>query len=188
MKSLVLVLGLLLVVGCSKSNESASSPSPLPTAQAPDNKGNQIRQTKINFEKFGLIRELGETDNGALFGLLSESGKFEISKIVGPGFLKTYQVGILNESSVDMLFSKSSKPLTQDEKQDLLSKFKGATILYTEGYPGNLCNLDEIEHNIVITGKVESTDVEVTFQFLALPNVSGNCRFHWFGIVVKYIN
>tara|TARA_B110001454_G_C12723230_1_gene435994 strand:- start:27104 stop:27670 length:567 start_codon:yes stop_codon:yes gene_type:complete len=188
MKSFTFLIGILLLVGCSKNSDSSSPQSPTPTIQSPNDKNEPNKKAEINFEKFGLIREFGDSDNAALFGLFSESGKFEISKIVGPEFLNTYQVGILNESSVEKLFSKSSSPLNITEKQNLLSKFNGATIIYTEGYTGNLCRLDETQFEITAIGKIQSTDVEVTFQFVANPNLNGSCNFRNFGILVKYTN
>lgn len=188
MKSFAFLIGILLLVGCSKNSDSSTPQSPTPTIQSPNGKDDQNKKAEINFEKFGLIREFGDSDNAALFGLFSEPGKIEISKIAGPDFLNTYQVGILNESSVETLFSKSSYPLSVTEKQNLLSKFNGATIIYTEGYIGNLCRIDETQFEITAIGKIQSTDVEVTFQFVANPSLNGSCNFRNFGILVKYTN
>ena len=145
-------------------------------------------QDSIDFEKIGIIREFGGTDNAALFGVRSNSGIFNITKIVGPGFLKTYGVGTLNQSTLAKLFSKSSKPLSQTEKTELLTNFNGGTIIYTEGYQGNLCTNDETKYEVVATGSVNAVNVEVTFQFVAQPNPNGNCTFHIFGILVRYTN
>ena len=145
-------------------------------------------QNSIQFEKVGIIREFGGTDNAALFGVRSTSGTFNVTKVVGPGFLKTYGVGTLSDSTVARLFSKSSKPLSQAEKTELLTSFNGGTIIYSEGYQGNLCTDDETKYEVVATGSVNAVNVEVTFQFEAQPNPTGNCSFHIFGVLVRYTN
>lgn len=184
---------LLILTACSSENHSSGNISPASPPskdqQHPTESKNSPNETKeISFKKFGVIREFGGTDNAALFGLLSESGKLQITQVVGPGFLKTYRVGELNKSTVKKIFSRSAKPLSQGERDGLLSEFNGATIIYTEGYNENLCNQSETQYEIVATGKIEDVDVEVTFQFEALPNPNGNCGFHVFGIVTRYMN
>lgn len=145
-------------------------------------------QNSLDFEKVGVIREFGGTDNAALFALRSKSGTFNITKIAGPGFLETYAVGILNASTIDKIFSKSAKPRSQAEKTELLTNFNGSTVIYTEGYKGNLCTDSETKYELVATGNVNSVNAEVTFQFEAQPNPNGNCKFQIFGIVVRHTN
>ncbi len=159
-----------------ESNPKQPAPEPSPKK---DKEG-------IEFQSVGVIREFGGTDNAALFGVYSKSGKLEISKVVGPAFLKSYRVGELNQTSISKLFLNSSKPLSTDERQNLISEFNGATVIYTEGYSGNLCSNDEIGYEITATGRIDETNLEVIFQFEALPNPNGNCDFHVFGTITKY--
>lgn len=138
------------------------------------------------FQSLGIIREFGGTDNAAMFGVYSKSGKLEINKVEGPAFLKTYRVGELNQTSIGKLFLNTSKPLSTEERQNLISEFNGATVIYTEGYYGNLCSNDEIIYEIKTTGRINETNIEVVFHFEALPNPNGNCDFHVYGTITKY--
>ena len=188
-----------LIVFSSCSNKNAAGDKP-PAAPAPQNNNDQNNSNPPNpdlppktkdstsFKKIGVIREFGGTDNAALFGLLPDSGKLQINKVVGPGFLKVYKVGELNPITLEKLFLNTSKPLNSNEKQDLLSGFNGAMVIYAEGYEGNLCNQDEVQYEIKATGQIDKIDLEITFQFVASPNSNGNCIFHMFGIVTRYEN
>ncbi len=148
--------------------------------------GESIAQNSLEFKKLGIIREFGGTDNAALFGVRFDSGTFNVTEVIGPGFLKTYQVGTLTQSSVGNLFVNSSKPLGPTEKLELLTNFGGATLIYTEGYSGQLCTSDEIMYEVVATGSVNETNVEVAFQFVAEPSAQDNCKFQIFGVEVRY--
>ncbi len=123
-----------------------------------------------------------------MFGVFSKIGKLQIDKVVGPAFLGPYWVGELKQFILSKLFLNTSIPLSEDERQKLISEFNGATVIYTEGYLGNLCSHDEINNEIKATGRINETDIEVIFRFEALPNSNGNCDFHTFGIITKYIN
>lgn len=187
----------LALVACNpnKNNSSGNSGAPPPNQEAPhknpqDSKTDNQSKSKeeIDFQKFGIIREFGGTDNAALFGVYSKAGKFQITQVIGPTFLKTGRVGELNQASLDQLFINTTKPLSVREREDLISEFNGASFFYTESYSGNLCNIDEITYEIKATGRLNDLNIEVTFQFEALPNANGNCQFHVFGIITKYTN
>lgn len=154
----------------------APQPPPLPTP---------VKKTEISFQDVHLIREFAGTDKALLFAVLSPSGPFKINSVRGPEFIKTYRVGELNQGTLAKLFVNSSQPLSAAEKQDLLQRFNGATLLYAEGYAGNLCTFNEQWYQIIAAGKVDDVDVEVTFKFEALPGANGNCEFHQFMLITK---
>lgn len=195
MRKFMLVLAstaVLSLAGC--GSDKGDTRAELPATPGKQNSQNPTEsndtvkeQTPISFKKFGLIREFGGTDNTALFGLLPEAGKLQITTLTGPKFLDVYKVGELNKATLDKLFLNTKKPLNQSEREALLSDFNGATVLYTEGYHGNLCRQDETGYEIKATGKIDDVDVEVSFQFEALPNVNGSCTFHTFAVVAKYV-
>lgn len=140
-----------------------------------------------NLQGFGIIREFGASDTAAMFGLLPISGTLKITSVAGPSFLSSvgYGVGQLNNGVISHLFLKSSNPMSQLEKQNLLSKYNGATIIYIEDYTGNLCTSEEIEYSIVVTGTVDTAPFTATIQFIALPNSSGDCTYHKFGTIIQ---
>jgi hypothetical protein len=185
------------LVGCnsnkSSSNDSPGSPTPPPETpndnkpQQPTTEPASKDKEGLEFQSLGIVREFGGTDNAAMFGVQSKSGKLQINKVEGPAFIKTYRVGELNQTSISKLFLNTSKPLSTDERQNLISEFNGATVIYTEGYSGNLCSNDEIIYDIKTTGRIDETNIEVIFHFEALPNPNGNCDFHVFGTITKYI-
>ncbi|MGZ6424462.1 MAG: hypothetical protein ACXWRZ_02900 [Bdellovibrio sp.] len=195
--ALIFCFAALIFVGCNSnktgSNDGLGSPVP---SQKPSKENNSQKTTappskdkeEIEFKKVGVIREFGGVDNAALFGVLSKCGKFQISKVEGPAFLKSYSVGELNQTSISKLFLNTSKPLSIEERQNLISEFNGATVIYTENYSGNLCSDEEISYEIKASGRLNEANVEVIFQFQALPNSTGNCKFHVFGILTHYIN
>lgn len=193
---LVLVLCVAVTTfcsACSSDNQTSGTESPAAhpnqdSQNPPVSKDSPKEKISISFKKFGIIREFGVADNAALFGLLPNSGKFQITEVMGPDFLKKYGVGELNRTIVDKLFLKTAKPLSQSERDGLLSDFDGATIIYIEGYNGNLCNQNETEYEIKLTGEINDVDIEVRFKFAALPNANGNCAFHTFGIITRYVN
>ena len=185
-------LAIIFLTACNSDKDypenSLAPQNPPSHEQAPPSDENvSVQPENISFEKFGIIREFGEVDKASLFGLLPNSGKLEITNVAGPEFIETYAVGELNSSTINKIFLKSSKPPSADEKEKLLSDFNGATIIYAEEYDGQLCTHDEIEYKIIATGKIENTDIEITFQFKAIPNSNGNCAFHTFSILTKYV-
>lgn len=188
--------GFFLVNACSSGSSTSigqppsqqqqqQPPKDLPT---PNSGSRSPNQEEIAFQNFGIIREFGGTDHAALFGLLPKSGNLQINKVVAPAFIQSVGVGKLSQTSIEKFFTKTAKPISQAEKQDLLSKFDGATVIYAEGYNGNLCNTDEITNKITATGFLDQTSVAITFQFEALPSANGDCEFHIFGIVFKYVS
>ena len=120
--------------------------------------------------------------------MLPEAGKLQITGVSRPVFLGDTEVWELNQSTLDKLFLNTTKPLSKSEKESLLSDFNGAALIYYEGYNGNLCSQNETEYNIKTTGKIDNLDIEISFKFVALPNVKGNCTFRIFGIMTRYIN
>ena len=182
-----------MLASCSSNNGNSNAgndPHPPPQKTSSDNSEQPVatppkNTEEIEFQKLGIIREFGGTDNAAMFGLLPKSGKLKIDKIEGPVFLKTYAIGELNQTTINKIFLNSSKPLNTEERQNLISEFNGAIVIYTEGYSGNLCSNDEITFTIKVTGRLDNTDIEVTFQFEAISNPDGNCKFHMFGIITK---
>ncbi|MGK5085893.1 hypothetical protein WDW37_21605 [Bdellovibrionota bacterium FG-1] len=138
-----------------------------------------------DIQGFGVIREFGGNDNAAMFGLLSQNGTLQITDVSGPAFLGGYRVGELDQVAIDHLFLKSSKPMDQKEKLDLISKYNGAQVIYFEGYTGNLCRSNEIEYDISASGNVNGAPFTATIQFIALPNSSGDCGYHKFITVTQ---
>ncbi|MBL7544762.1 MAG: hypothetical protein JNL11_13175 [Bdellovibrionaceae bacterium] len=137
---------------------------------------------------FGVIREFGGSDTAAVFGLLPTNGSIQITGCSGPEFLVHVgcRVGQLNETVMNHLFLKSSKPMEQSEKQNIVSQWNGAQIIYLEGYNGNLCSSDEIEYNVTVSGTIDAQPFTSTFQFIALPNSNGNCTYHKFGTITRF--
>jgi hypothetical protein len=191
MKTLCLVLALTLLfttVGCNSSHSTSTGNDPKTPDQPEDptgGPGGGKPRTSIEFESLGIIREFGGIDTAALFAVRSKSGPFKVTKVMGPRFIKTYMVGLLDPARAERLFTKGSKPLSQAERAELLSKFSDSTVIYAEGYEGSLCTDEELKYQVIATGTVDTTEVEVAFQFEALPNSQGNCQFHIFGIQVR---
>ena len=172
------------LVACgSRESSSGTGPTPfqpdLPPAPKP--------RKDIELEHYGKISEFGGTTNAALFVLKPESGKLTITSVVGPQFIKSYQVGILTPAAVTKLFNKVPRPLNEREKQEL-AKLEGGTAIYAEGYEGRLCAENETKYEITATGQLDETDVAVTFLIQALPSPNGECVFQTFGIMTQYVN
>lgn len=134
---------------------------------------------------FGVIREFGSTDNAALFGLLPESGSLQITGCGGPKFLVEVgcRVGQLDEVSMSRIFQKSSKPMTQAESEMLLSQWKGAQVIYLEGYDGALCT--NKEYQVTANGDLDGQPFATTFRFVALPNSDGSCTYQTFSTTTR---
>ncbi len=137
---------------------------------------------------FGVIREFGGSDSAALFGLLPAAGSIEITGCMAPQFLASAgcAVGELNETVMSHIFLKSSNPMTQSERANLLSQWNGSRVIYFEGYTGNLCTNEETEYDITVSGTSNGKPFKSTFQFIALPNASGDCTYHKFGTIIQY--
>ena len=65
--------------------------------------------------------------------------------------------------------------MPQSERQKRLDQYRGATIIYFEGYHGRLCSRNVYE--IVAKGKIGDTPTRTNFQFSAVPKQDGNCQF-----------
>jgi hypothetical protein len=141
----------------------------------------------VDLTGFGIIREFGGSDTAALFGVLPSSGSIQITGCSGPSFLVQggCRVGQLTPSTMDRLFLKSSKPMSHQEKQDLVYQWNGAQVLYFEAYNGTLCTNAEIEYLVSISGTSNGQAFTTIFQFIALPNANGSCTFHSFGTITK---
>ncbi len=135
-----------------------------------------------SLQGFGVIREFGHGDTAALFGILPSNGSLKITGISGPSFLSSvgYGVGQLNQGVISHLFLKSTNPMSQMEKQELVQKYNGTSVIYIEGYSGKLCTSEETEYNINISGDIDGAPFTATLQFVALPNSSGDCEYHKF--------
>ena len=133
-----------------------------------------------NLQGFGIIREFGGVDTAAMFGLLAGSGSVQINSVTGPQFLGGVRIGQLDKVSLDHLFLKSAQPMSDQEKQDIISKYNGAQVIYFEAYQGALCLKDETEFNIGVVGTIDGRAFSATFQFIALPNVTEDCTYHVF--------
>jgi len=133
-----------------------------------------------NLQGFGVIREFGGTDTAAMFGLVADSGSIQITGATGPSFLGGVRIGQLDKVAMDHLFLKSATPISQQERQDLVSKYNGAQVIYFEGYHGALCASDETEFHIGVNGTIDGAPFSSTFQFIALPNPTGDCTYHVF--------
>ena len=146
-----------------------------------------ISSASASVDSFGVIREFGDGDRAALFGWIPQSENVEITGCTAPQFAAEVgcQIGRLNEAVMDHLFLESARPLSSQEKQELLSQWAGAFMLYFEGYQGNFCRNDEMEIDVSVTGRIDGKPVTWTFQFIALPNAVGNCSFLRFGTIVR---
>ena len=146
-----------------------------------------VANADLNLKGFGVIREFGGSDNAALFGLLPPSGSIQITNCTAPQFLASVRcgVGTLNETVMSHLFLKSSNPMTQSERQNLLSQWNGSQVIYFEGYNGSLCTNDETEYNVTVSGTSNGQAFTSTFQFIALPNSNGDCTYHKFGTITQ---
>jgi hypothetical protein len=129
---------------------------------------------------FGVIREFDGTDTAAMFGLLPSAGLLQITGVTGPSFLGTARIGQLNQVAIDHLFLRSANPMDEEEKQNLINQYNGAEVIYFEGYAGNLCTTTDTEHEVGVTGTIDGISFTATFQFIALPNSSGDCTYHEF--------
>jgi hypothetical protein len=190
--SLLIVPTIAVMAGCGSSNpprensvsqqtkggQSAAGdadPANLPTSTA----------QAANIQGFSVIREFGGTDTAGMFGLLGDTASIRLTKVNGPSFLGGFRLGELNQEAIDHLFLKSSNPMSEQEKQGLLSKYRGAQVIYFEGYNGNLCNSEETEYKISAAGTLNGAAFRATFQFIALPNATGDCKYHTFSTLIQ---
>lgn len=175
---------------CGKNSNSPQAPSTPPPEHKEVNLGNDPVKVpepagSLQLKGFGVIREFGATDTAALFGLLSENGSLQILTVRGPQFLGVVRLGKLDHQSLDHLFLKSAQPMAQHEKQSLASQWKGAQVIYFEGYSGTLCTQNESQYNVEVSGKAGEKPFTTIFQFVALPNPTGNCSYQIFGFLTK---
>jgi hypothetical protein len=127
------------------------------------------------FQQFTVVREFGTGDTSAIFGVLPSEAGYKITDVTGPMFLGHAQVAILNENTLSQFFDHSVFPMTATEKQQLLSKYNGAYVVYFEKYSDQLCSGDEFE--IAITGSLGNTTATSQFSFVAQPQNKGDCKF-----------
>lgn len=139
----------------------------------------------VELKGFGVIREFGGVDTAAIFGLRPSSGSLVIKTVSGPRFLGAARVGTLDQTAMDHLFVKSSRPMDEQEKQSLVSQWNGAQVIYFEGYSGVFCSSNETQSEVTATGTVNGKPFTTTFQFIALPNSNGDCDFHTFGTITR---
>lgn len=133
---------------------------------------------ELNFDHFAVIRELnGPSDNAAIFGVLPNHSGLEITKITGPAFLGGARVGTLDTETMSRLFTRTSVPMSEAEKQALVEKYKDAKVVYFEGYKGKLCAGPSQIYSVIIDGKIDDQVTSSNFTFAALPTHNGNCRF-----------
>ncbi len=134
---------------------------------------------------FTVVREFGCGDTAALFGLLSSTGNVIIKRVSGPTFLGGYRLGKLNSSTMSHIFLKSSLPMDSNERKSILSKYKGAKVIYFEGYHGSLCQEEDVEYRIIVNGEIDHLEFEAVYQLIALPNKFGDCTYHKFAFVTR---
>jgi len=171
----------------SNSPSTSTSATPIQTNVSPSANGSKIapKATAANVTKvngFGVIREFGGTDTAALFGLTTDAGSLQITGISAPPFVSTvgYGVGLLYPGLISHLFLKSSNPMSDQEKKDLVAKYAGASVIYIEGYADQFCTSNDTEYEIQVVGNLDGKPFTATLQFIALPNASGDCRYHTF--------
>jgi hypothetical protein len=183
----------LALTGCGSSTETSSGTpvqpknNSAPVATTPGTSlPTPFRPSQENcpdprdFKFFSVIREYGGKDNAALFGILPTQGKLKITKVteLWADFLPGYGLETLNQETENRLFSKSSIPMSQQEKDSLLSKYNGAQIIYFEGYNGQLCSGDEFK--IFVSSSLGDFKFTTTFDVRAVPNSTGDCTFQVF--------
>jgi hypothetical protein len=180
----LLLLFLLNTCGATitETRKGGQSIGEKPTSTGPISPPEQPKGKDFEFDGFAVIREFGGNDNAALFGITADGVDLTISEVSGPNFIQAYRVGKLTPGSLDKLFQKSRLPMGSKEKEVLLSKFSDATVIYAEGYEGNICNFKEFEHKIVVTGIAESERYMFEFDVEATPNQTGSCNMHRFGL------
>lgn len=139
----------------------------------------------LKLQGFGVIREFGESDTAALFGLLANIGKIQITEVRAPSFLGGYRSGELNQAALDHLFQKTTNSMSLQERQELIAKYQGAEVIYFESYKEALCRADETEFHIIFSGNVNGRPFKATYHFVALPNPSGDCKYFKYGTMTE---
>lgn len=182
-----------LLTGCGSSSETSTNTSAQPknnSAPVATTPGTPVSFPSLpshescpnlnDFKFFSVIREFGGKDNVALFGILPNQGTLQITKVAETwaDFLTGYSFGTLNQETVNHLFSNSSVPMSQQEKDSLLSKYNGAQIISFEGYDGQLCTDEEFK--ITVSSSLGDFKFTTTFDVMVEPNSSGDCKFHVF--------
>jgi hypothetical protein len=198
--SLFLILSAsLTLTGCGSSTETSSGNSPqpqpgsAPVATAPGtplpSPSSPSQSSCPTFQFFSVIREFGGKDNNALFGILPDQGAnlgvAKISKVVefGADFLNGYRAGTLDQQTMTHLFLNSTVPMSQQEKESLVSKYNGAQIIYFGGYQGQLCTDEEFK--IEVNSTFGDFQLSTTFDVRAEPSSTGDCSFHVFSAMTQ---
>jgi hypothetical protein len=134
-----------------------------------------VRADDLTFKQFTVIREFGGADNAAIFGVLPSELGMKITDVTGPAFLGNAYLAMLNENNLNGFFAHSSTPMSAAEKQQLLSDYAGAYVIYFENYSGRLCSGDQ--YQIEMTGKIGGVTAVTRFDFIASPQSAGDCKF-----------
>jgi hypothetical protein len=185
-RSILKCLLVLTVSGLSGCGSGSPSTSASPQEQAPPDKQStptflsQSQSNRPDFQYFSVIREFGDDDTAALFGLLPNKQGMKITGITGPLFLGHALVKVLHQETLGDLFSHSSLPMTQPEKKQLLSRYSGAQIIYFEKYQGQLCTDQDL--SLTVTSTLGEWSPTLTFKFSAIANPNDDCRFHSLGL------
>ena len=183
------------LLSCAKGGGSTppvNSSTPTKSTPRPDSEGDTSGNStgtsasaSVDLKGFGIIREFGGTDTAAIFGLLSSGGALQITAVHGPAFLGGARSGQLDQAAMDHLFLRSVRPMSQEEKQNLVSRWSGAQVIYFEGYNGTLCANDEVQHEVSVSGTSSGKSFTSTFRFIALPNSNGDCTYHTFEVLTQ---
>jgi hypothetical protein len=181
LQTLSVVVSFTAISACSSESPTPSSSQSQNGQQpgtAPSPTATQSQATTSGFQYFSVIREFGGNDTAALFGILPDHGTLQITEISGPSFLGTVHIGTFNQDAINHLFLKSSKPMSQQEKNGLIAKYNGAEAIYVEGYEAQLCTDSEVK--IKVSSSFGDLKPITTFDFTAEPTATDDCTFHSF--------
>ncbi|MBC7690731.1 MAG: hypothetical protein H7222_03105 [Methylotenera sp.] len=176
LSAIFLILSAITACGTSSSSSTTGSPAPtgrdltvLPTTNA-----------TVHFQAFALIREFGMKDTGVIFGVIPDQGDFKFKSVTAPPFSRDWHHGVMNPQIFEQVFAGTSVPVPQEERDDLLSRYPGASAIYSQGYVGKLCSNQPVQ--VTLAGSVGTHDYTVILGFTAKPTVHGNCSFQTFAV------
>jgi len=186
MRSLLIALMAFSLASCGSSSESEHDTS-VHTGNGQPNMAPILALTGPSspiptIKGLAVIREFGGSNTAALFVLLPSPGphqeSLEITEITRPDFLDKPKAGQLDQESINVLFLNSAIAMPQQEKDGLLSDYKGAGIVYFENYDGRLCTGQEF--TITVASTFGDRKLKTSFVFTAETDQhspSGDCKF-----------
>ena len=98
-----------------------------------------------------------------------------VKEVVGPKFLGSAQVGVIDENFIGNIFKKSAYPMLETSRDSLLKNHRGALGVYFEGYAGRICVGED--RTLLVRSVLNDIEVTLDFQFNASPKSADNCEF-----------